>query len=256
MKAPVSKERLLPLAGIGAVILLWGIAALFYPVHILPSPLEVFKVLASMIKSGLLFKELGVTAYHTFSGWLIAVFVGTLLGFLCGRHEEVDYFFKNIIPLLQMIPGLVLLEIALIWLGLTDIAGIFVISIFILPIIVINVREGVKHVDPNLIEMGRTLGLSEQAITRKIFLPASLPAIISGYRVSLGIAWHMALFAEMILVGKGVGHRIATAGEFFMMDEVFAWGLVMITVMILIEYGPFRMLEIRMQRWKKQSLSK
>jgi NitT/TauT family transport system permease protein len=246
-------DRLLPFLPLLAVLILWYVGGLFYEVYVLPDPLETLAALSSLVRAGIFGATLAATFYHVLSSFALSALVGTSLGILMGRVRLAELAGKNLMPVLQTIPGLVLVTVAIIIFKFTDSGIIFVGFVFGLPNMVIGVWQGAKNVDANLIEMARVYGHTERSIMRRVILPSVLPDVISSMRVTMGILWHVVLFAEFIMGQSGFGRQIANSLAMFEYPDIFAWGLSVVVIMVLLEYGFFRPIERRLMAWKKRA---
>ncbi len=246
-------DRLLPFVPILAIFVLWYVGGLFYDVYVLPDPFETLAALSALIRTGIFVATLGATFYHVLASFGLSVAAGVMVGILMGRIRLAELFGKNLMPILQTVPGLVLVTISIIIFKFTDFGIIFVGFIFGLPNMVIGVWQGTKNVDANLIEMARVYGHVERSIMRRVVLPGVLPDVISAMRVTMGILWHVVLFAEFIMGQSGFGRQIANSLAMFEYPDIFAWGLSVVVIMVLLEYGFFRPIERKLMAWKKRA---
>ncbi len=246
-------DRLLPFLPLVGILVLWYIGGLFYEVYVLPDPFETLGALSSLVRAGIFGATLAATFYHVLSSFALSAVVGVALGILMGRVRLAELSLKNLMPVLQTVPGLVLVTVAIIIFKFTDSGIIFVGFVFGLPNMVIGVWQGAKNVDANLIEMARVYGHQERSIMRRVILPSVLPDVISAMRVTMGILWHVVLFAEFIMGQSGFGRQIANSLAMFEYPDIFAWGLAVVVIMVLLEYGFFRPIEWRLMAWKKRA---
>jgi NitT/TauT family transport system permease protein len=218
-----------------------------------PDPFEVFDGFRDVFEKGLFFPALLTTLYHILSAFFLAGSLGTLIGIMMGRVRWAEASGKDLVPLVQTVPGLVMVSLAIVIFRFTDQAIIFIGFIFALSFMIVGVWQGTKNVDANLIEMARTYGHSERSIMRQVVLPAVFPEVISALRVIMGILWKVSLFGEYVMGSEGFGYQISLALFIFDIPEVFAWGFTVVTLMIVMEYGFFRPLEKYLMAWKKQA---
>ena len=125
---------------------------------------------------------------------------------------------------------------------------IFYASLF--PIF-INTFDGIRRIDANLINAALALGASQRHVMTQVMLPAALPAILAGARLSLGVAWMSLIAGEIVGGDAGIGWRILWYQEFFQMDRVLA-AILIVGVLGLAADGLLRALQRRALRWKPE----
>ena len=203
----------LPLIGVGAVVLLWAVAsATFAPS--LPSPSKTWEVSRLYItepfeKRGEL--DQGILRFTWYSlqrvsqGYAIALVIGAPLGFLLGMSKLFQGSFDPIIQILRPVSPLALLPLGLVLFQKPEPAGIFTIAMCSMWPTVLNTALGVRAVPQDYLNVARVLKLSRLRTLLEIMLPAALPYMFTGFRLSLGIAWLVIVAAEMLTGAPGVG---------------------------------------------------
>jgi NitT/TauT family transport system permease protein len=256
-RLPINMDlyRFLSPFAIFLVFLAWYLIGLFMPHYIFPDPFETLRAVGDIFIEGILLKAVGNTLIHILVAFFAAGVLGTLIGMAMGRVRWIEAFGQDLVPLFQTIPGLVLISICIILFKFTNKAIMFSGFVFGLPNMIIGVWQGTKNIDANLVEMARIYGHSEWSIMHRIVIPWIIPDIISGLRVVMGLLWHGILFAEfMIGGGDCFGYQLYAALILFNIPRVFAWGVSVVSIMIIMEYGFFRPLENRLMVWKKRAL--
>jgi ABC-type nitrate/sulfonate/bicarbonate transport system permease component len=206
------------------LLLGWEIAsatALIDPVA-LPRVSTVVLAWWQSVANGTILKALMPSLWRIFAGFGLATLVAVPLGLLMGT---VNFIFRLLEPLTEFIrpiPSSAYIPVAILFLGIGDEMKIFVIFLACLFPILLNSVGGVRGVDPVLIDTGRTFGLSRLAAMRQIVLPAALPNILTGMRISLGLALIVAVVAEMISGNSGIGYFILNNQRIFRVPEMFA----------------------------------
>lgn len=182
-------------------------------------------------------------------GFVFASGLAVPLGLLMGRSKTAEAFANPIVELFRPIPPLAWVPIFLIALGfLWGPISIVFLGIFF-PIL-LNVRFGSKSVDPVLVDAARTLGARRGDIFVKVVLPFTLPYMMTGIKVGLGVGWMCIVAAEMLgSVGGGVGSYIFNmAYQAGMYDRMFA-GMLVIGLLSVMTTGVAAMFERRLSRW-------
>lgn len=122
--------------------------------------------------------------------------------------------------MVRNIPALALIPLVILWFGIDEAAKLFLISVSVFFPIYINTFHGIRNVDPALVEMGRTYGLTRWQLYREIVLPGALSSVLVGLRFSLGLMWVILIVAETISAQAGIGYLTMNAREFLQTDVV------------------------------------
>src|SRR5262249_28422501 len=138
-------------------------------------------------------------------GFLLAIALGTPLGFLLGLSTKFHQTFDPVIQVLRPISPLAWLPLGLVIFKQSEPAALFTIALCAMWPTVINTALGVRSISTEYLNVGRVLKLSPLKTLRKIMIPATLPYMFTGYRLSLGMAWLVIVAAEMLTGTPGVG---------------------------------------------------
>ncbi len=217
----MSKEKIerwlgaiaLPMIGAASVLVLWSVASATFAQN-LPSPWKTWEVSRLYIvepfeKRGEL--DQGILRFTWYSlelvvqGYVIAILVGAPLGFLLGMSKFFRGSFDPIIQILRPVSPLAWLPLGLVLFQNPEPAGIFTIAMCSMWPTVLNTALGVRAVPQDYLNVARVLKLSRARTLLKIMLPAALPYMFTGFRLSLGIAWLVIVAAEMLTGSPGVG---------------------------------------------------
>lgn len=215
-------QRLLPwLVPVGLVVV-WQVASAlgWLSTRVLPAPLEVIKAAWTLAASGELWLHVKVSAGRALAGLAIGGGLGLLLGLLTGSVRFFETLLDSTIQMVRNIPALALIPLVILWFGIDETAKLFLISVSVFFPIYINTFHGIRNVDPGLIEMARTYGLTRAQLYRQVILPGALPSILVGLRFSLGLMWVILIVAETISAQAGIGYMTMNAREFLQTDIV------------------------------------
>jgi nitrate/nitrite transport system permease protein len=204
---------LLPLIGIGLVLMAWSVLSHTVAPD-LPSPLKTWEeskdyVLRPFFKDGEM--NQGIARFALLSlvrvakGFLVAIAAGTLLGYLLGLSVSFYQAFDPVIQVLRPISPLAWLPLGLVIFRQSEPAAVFTIAICAMWPTVINTAVGVRSIPQDYLNVGRVLRLSRAKMLRKVIVPATLPYIFTGWRLSLGIAWLVIVASEMLTGAPGIG---------------------------------------------------
>lgn len=202
----------LPFVGLGAALLVWLAAS--NAVSDLPSPARTWEesklyILEPFAKRGEMDQGIGLLAYYSLvrvaQGFLLGIAIGTPLGLLFGLSPIVHRMFDPVIQVLRPISPLAWLPLGLVLFQRSEPAALFAIAICSMWPTVINTTVGVRAIPEDYWNVARVLKLSRLTTFVKIVIPAALPYMFTGYRLSLGIAWLVIVASEMLTGTPGVG---------------------------------------------------
>jgi NitT/TauT family transport system permease protein len=239
-----SRRRLIRVAlilfSVVLLYLLWLYGATKFEPYILPGPGEVWDSLKSLIERGVWWKEVKATLEHVALAFVFILGIGLPLGIVIGRIWVVEDLTRVPLIFLQTVPTVVLITIALIAIGASPTSVVAVTVASGLTYFTLNVIQGTRAIDQDLVEMGHAYGASEVRIMRSITLPSVVPYVLAGARITLGVVWQVTLFSEYLMGTNGVGFQVSSDIKLLDTASVFAWGLSIVALTLLFEYGVFR----------------
>lgn len=232
------------------ILLLWEFSARFgwLSSRILPEPLAVLRAAWSLAASGELWTHVKVSAARAFIGFAIGGGLGLLLGLLTGTFRPAEIALDTTLQMIRNIPPLALIPLVILWFGIDETAKLFLIAFGVFFALYINTFHGIRSVDPALIEMGRSYGLSGWALYREIILPGALASILVGVRYALGFMWVILIVAETISAQAGIGYMTMNAREFLQTDVVLV-GILLYALLGKLADSAARLLERRWLKW-------
>ena len=215
-------KRLIPWLVPVGLIVFWQIASSlgWLSTRVLPAPVDVIKAAWSLTVSGELWTHVKVSAGRALVGLAIGGGAGLALGLLTGSVKLAETLLDSTIQMVRNIPALALIPLVILWFGIDESAKLFLISVSVFFPIYLNTFHGIRNVDPQLIEMGRTYGLTRWQLYREVILPGALSSILVGLRFSLGLMWVILIVAETISAQAGIGYLTMNAREFLQTDIV------------------------------------
>jgi NitT/TauT family transport system permease protein len=233
------------------IVGVWWAISLTTPPYVMPAPDRVFARTVQLFQSGDLVSNLLTTLGRVCVGFVIAVAIGVPGGILLGSHRALGSFFEPILPVLNTVSSAIWAIFAIVWFGLSPLTPIFVVLMTAFPLIMTNVWQGTQAVNADYVELARALRLSRTKTLIKIYLPSILPFFFSGARLAFGFGWRVSLVAETLGASSGVGYRLKQASDLIQMDQVFAWTIVQVAMMLVIEIGMLQPLERYLFRWRR-----
>lgn len=232
------------------ILLLWQFVTQTRMVNTpsLPQVTRIAEQWFALTVNGTLPREVLVTLQRAFSGLGLAILLAVPLGLWMGTNRLVYSLFEPLTELIRPIPSAAYVPVAILFLGIGDTMKIAVVTLACLFPILLNTHGAVRSVDPVLVDTGRTFGYAGLDIARKIVFPAVLPSILTGVRISLGLAMIVSVVAEMVASNNGIGYFILNTQQFFRVPDMFAGILTLGVVGYLLNVG-FLALERRVLRW-------
>jgi NitT/TauT family transport system permease protein len=244
---------MLRLGSLVLFVVIWWIASLYAGAQMLPGPERVLGKIVDEARSGELFIQVGVTLLRVFFAFTLAMVVGTAIGLLMGRFRLVDRVGDPWLIVLLNLPALVIIVLAFIWGGLTEIAAVLAVAVNKLPNAVVTVREGARALDPGLDEMAQVFALPRWKALRHVVLPQLAPYIAAAARSGLSLVWKIVLIVELLGRPNGVGFEIGIAFQLFDVTLILAYALTFVVVILAIETLLVQPIERRASRWRTRT---
>jgi nitrate/nitrite transport system permease protein len=203
---------LLPTVGVGLALIAWWAASAIVPD--LPSPARTWQeskiyILEPLVKRGETDQGIALLAYYSLvrvaQGFLLGILIGTPVGFLLGVSPVLTRMFDPLMQVMRPISPLAWLPLGLVIFQKSEPAALFAIGVCSMWPTIINTMVGVRAIPQDYWNVAKVLRLSPTTTFVKIIVPATLPYIFTGYRLSLGIAWLVIVASEMLTGAPGVG---------------------------------------------------
>jgi NitT/TauT family transport system permease protein len=252
---PLSTPRwiVLTIAGTVAFFAAWWLLAAsgLVQAQFLPTPLAVVEKFVALTQSpfvGYTLQQHLASSFGRFAlGFGLAVAVGVPLGLLMGWFRWLDAIVTPLFDALRFVAPIAWVPFAALWFG-TGIGGpVLIIFSGAFPPCLINAYRGAKYVEPRLIEAAQTLGASHARMILEVLLPASVPSIVAGLRISAGLGWQSLVGAELIVASSGIGYLLvkgqSNISTSIVMSGMIAIGIVGFAIDVLL-----RTLERRINR--------
>lgn len=219
-------DRLLTASTIVALFAFWLFAARYHWINplFLPSPAKVaqafWRVLTVGYQGSLLHQHLEASLARVLTGYFLACFVGLPLGLMMGFSPRFRAVFDPLIEFYRPLPPLALYTLLVMWLGIGDLSKVSLLFLAALPPLTISAMEAAKAVDAKYVKLARSLGASRAQLLHHVYLPACLPGICTGMRISLGFTYTVLVAAEIVAADQGIGWMIWDASKFLLSDVV------------------------------------
>jgi NitT/TauT family transport system permease protein len=231
-------KLIIRLVSLAIALGLWQLAAAHADPVLFTSPSKVAVAAYHMILSGELWTYLWPSLLVLAVGFSFAVVFGIGIGLLLARYWVLDVALNVYITFLYSIPSVALVPLIVLWAGIDSTAKVIILFLFAFFPMVINTYQGVKAVDPKLMEVGRAFRCSEGQLWTNIVIPAALPFIVTGLRLALGRGLIGMVLADLYTALSGIGYLIARTAATYQVDKMFVpivtLGLIGVTLTALL----------------------
>ncbi len=241
------KRRDLLFSTLGLLIA-WQLLAWLLDKPILPGPAAVLQTFVAELGNGLL-AHLAASLWRVVASTALAIALAVPAGLVMGQSKRVDAIFSPIVYLLYPIPKVVLVPVLMLIFGVGDLAKIAIIFIILFFQILVLVRDQAAGIPPQLLQSVRSLGAGRRALFRFVYLPASLPAILTALRQSVGTAVAVLYIAELFATQKGLGYYIYLNGSTLFNYPAMYAGILAMSLLGLGLYFGVDWLEKRLCPW-------
>ncbi len=233
-----------------AILLIWqGAAGRLVDDFFISNPVDVVRRLIGWTESGYIFLQIAATIYETLAGFIIGSVLGVLLGLWLGMSRFYSRLLHPFIWAINALPKVALAPLFVLWFGLGLESKIALAAILVLFIVFINTYQGIKDVDPDLLDLLRLMDATKRQILAKVILPSSVSWIFAGLKIALPNALIGAVIGEMIASSYGLGYLVQLSGSQFDTAGVFAV-LVVIGVLAVILNQCIEIAQRRLERWR------
>lgn len=235
----------LGLLGLWQAVFEWGLVR---PI-LLPPPTKVAAAFAVLIANGDLFHHVAVSVVRVMEGFGVAALCGLGLGLCIGLWRGIDRATDLLLQLLKPIPPIAWIPLAILWFGIGEVAKVSIIFLGAFFPVLVNTVDGIRQTDHRFVELARILEVRRSRFILQVVLPGALPAIMTGLRVGLMVAWMCVVASELIAASSGIGYLIMDARQLSQTDVVLV-GMITIGVLGKVLDVALKWLERRLITWK------
>jgi NitT/TauT family transport system permease protein len=235
---------------IASLFLVWWLGTILLGERLCPDPFTVLAFAGREIMSGELPYQLAITLSRVAAAFILAMAVGAAFGLAMGRNEVANAVGEPWLILLLNAPALIIIVLAYIWIGLTEVAAVLAVALNKIPNVTVTIREGTKALDAGLIEMAKVYRLSRGRMLRHVILPQLYPYIAAAGRSGLALIWKIVLVVELLGRSNGIGFKIHLYFQVFDVRAILAYTIVFAGIMLAIEFIVVQPIEKRAYRWR------
>lgn len=241
----------LPYVVPAGILLLWEVLCLTkaFPETLLVPPAQVAATLWDMLRDGSLAVNMAASLRRVVIGYLLGAGAGLALGLALGFSATLDGFVGPTLDGIRQVPLYAWMPVIILLLGIGEASKVAFVAVGAFYPMLVNTIEAVRTVDPKHLEVARVYQYGPWQTLRRVVLPSSVPLLLSGARISLGMAWMMVVGAELFGADSGMGFLMTWSRQLFQTDGVLA-GVVVIGLVGLGMDLLLRRLERRLLTWR------
>jgi NitT/TauT family transport system permease protein len=218
----------------------------------LPSISTILLEFGKMIKSGMILRHVSISLFRSVSGFSIAILIGIPLGLVIGWYKTANELLGLPLDVMRNTSALAMLPVFMLFLGIGEVSKVTIVCYGCLWPILLNTISGITNVDPMLIMLAKSMGLSSSQMFRKIIVPAAIPSIFTGLRISSASSVLVIIAAEMVGAKSGLGYLITNAQFSFLIPRMFV-GILTITILGVTINGLILIMERHFLAWKPKT---
>lgn len=240
-----------PLLLLAVLVGVWHYAVVSSQTVIFPTPRQVLDGSLELAADGTLWQHIGASLKRVASGFVLAVLVAVPVGLWMGRRASVYNTLNPLFQLLRPISPIAWIPLAILWFGVGDLGPVFLIFLSSVFPIIVQTANGVHTIEQRYLHAAMNFGVSRRKMFRQVVVPAALPDIVVGMRISLGVAWLVVVAAEMIVRSSGLGFMIIdarNAGNRY--DLVIAAMVIIGVIGLLLDMAMRRLEGLNSVRWR------
>lgn len=245
------KAVLPPLVLLTLLIGLWWLIVVQTGSAIFPTPLQVVTGTLELVGDGSLWDHIGSSLFRVGTGFGLAVVIAVPLGLWMGRVDGAYLTLNPIFQMLRPISPIAWIPIAILWFGVGNASPIFLIFIASVFPLIVQTAAGVHTIERRYLRAADNFGVPRSKLYRQVIIPAVLPEVIVGMRISLGVAWLVVVAAEMIALRSGLGYLIMDSRNAGNRYDLVVAAMIIIGMIGLLLDGLMRLLErMKSVRWR------
>lgn len=241
------------IAALLIVLGLWWCLSLIYSPLVVPPIGSVAHKVLEILKTPKLWTEIGRTVLRLIYGLGIGIGIGCIFGLIGGCVREIKQLLMPVLGIIQVVPPISWLILAIIWFGLNGRASIFIVVMAVVPTMFICISDGIAAIDKRLLEMGDVFGFSSLKKLRYIMIPSVLAYFGSGLRIAVGMACKTVVMGEVLTTTTGIGGQIMTARLNIEPETVIAWTVIVVGIYYVSLFAGRTVVSLITKQLKKRS---
>ncbi|GAB3912362.1 ABC transporter permease [Microlunatus endophyticus] len=235
------------------MLLAWQLMAARMATPLVPRLGEIAGQFGGLLHTSGLWTQVGLTLERVGIGFVIGFLISVVVGIAMGRSTLLRRFLEPLMLLLLVIPGLVKALLCVIWFGVSLINPVLCVVLAVAPVLIMNIVQGVRSVDDQLVEMADVYRLPGRVRLFKLWLPVLAPYLFAAARLGISRAWQVIVLVEIFGLASGIGYQLNLDFSNNNVAGVLAWTITFALIMTIVEYGVFQTLERLSGRWRKEA---
>ncbi len=245
------RQSLPGIAVIALLLVAWWLAVRATGSVIFPTPWQVATGTLELVRDGTLWEHIGASLGRVGAGFALAVLVGVPLGLWMGWKRGAHDTLNPLFQILRPISPIAWIPIAILWFGVGNASPVYLIFISSVFPMVVQTVAGVHAIEKRYLRAAENFGVSRTTLFTQVVFPATLPQVIVGMRIGLGVAWLVVVAAEMIALRSGLGYLIIDSRNAGNRYDLVIAGMIIIGLIGLLLDGLMRLLEsLKIVRWR------
>jgi len=228
-------ERFGTLASICAIAAFWYFGGRYIPSYVLPTIPSAVGTLVKVMGAPETYLTIAQTLVRILGGFMASAVFGIILGVIMALWPLAQFMLRPLVRLVMGVPALTWVLLGIIWFRNMEVRVWFFMFIIVFPINALNTYDGVRAIPQELYQMMRSLRPSTVGLLRLLIIPAALPFIFSGLRISLSFAGRIAVFGEAMAAGSGIGAEMMLADQMFDTGLIIVWTAVLIIMLSILD---------------------
>jgi NitT/TauT family transport system permease protein len=230
--------------GLAALAVGWQLLSLFLPPFVVPGWERIFASLVTLPMSFVL-----ITLARVIVALVLSFALGLGFAVLMYASTTVERYGRPIVRVLMAVPVVCWILFAVLWFKWVEFRIAFVLGVVCAPVFLVDILDAMRGVSRDLRDMLRSFRPTRAQLFTKLVLPATLPAMLTSWKINLSLAIRVVTIAELVGAVTGIGYGLVVAQELFSVSVVFAWTLILVVLLFVAEAALTRV-EARMLRWR------
>ncbi|NYT80718.1 ABC transporter permease [Alcaligenaceae bacterium] len=256
LRAPQRTSRTWSLAGVLILLAGWQIAAMYLGPLLMATPLQALRALGGMLKNDGFWYHAGQSLGRIAIGVGLGCSIGFVLGVLAGHYARLRGLLEPLRWLLMAIPPVVVVVLAMLWFGLGSPMVIFITVLMMAPGMYVNTVKGMLLVDRQLIEMAHVYRYGPWLRLRHLYLPALAAPLTAALLIATAGGVRLVVMAEVLGAESGAGYAIANARSTFDSGELYAWVILILLLVAMLEFTLLQPIQRRLTQWQDSTPAK
>ncbi len=228
-----ARRALFATLGLFVLALLWQLAFRLGGPFVMPAPLDALAYALDLVRSGAVWRPAGITTLHVLFGFGLGGMAGLVLGLLGGANDDLGTVLQTISTVILGIPPIIWLVLALLWFGPQGMAPSFTVAVGVAPVVFAGAIAGMRSSHSEFDELAAAFNAPWRQRFLEIKIPQISVALLPPLATALGYAWKMALMAEVLDAGGGIGGAIADARSHLDTTETMAWVVIALVLLLI-----------------------